>query len=467
MDFLPDGTFYLEDPAALKIPETSEGSGATATLQGPGSGRRLPTLDTSSGFIDDGTLRVADPDALAVPDPNAWRAADPIAPVKPISGSGSNWEWDWETGLVRETWMSTIQQDQHAWEKIGKSWDWLAGCCEECGPEPGCSSTNSPHVQNRGLNCQVGMHNALYSPSNPGSRTTLFDITDWFPADTPGVRIPGFGPAFMGNPWHPPLLLHPLYPCLGFDPCKALDCLPDTVLAPGFGGNVSKDDYLELCRKKAKEAEKECLWRSLENPHEGWDWETQGTPQFGATWELFNGQGLQEQGLHWPGINSLMKICGKGPAEGPTEEEIEILLMLHAVAIYVTGNRPKTLGDFFHKWPHPDPWLAKFRKCMSDCQYSGEAIQEGLEAAGLGISAGPVSSGVIDLIDRALKFLGKKAIAIGSAPFTGGASVGLAAAAYGSAVKRHCWRKGKIDGVTCRDLVPKNAYQAFENRYDP
>jgi hypothetical protein len=73
MDFLPDGTFYLEDPAALKIPETSEGSGATATLQGPGSGRRLPTLDTSSGFIDDGTLRVADPDALAVPDPNTWR----------------------------------------------------------------------------------------------------------------------------------------------------------------------------------------------------------------------------------------------------------------------------------------------------------------------------------------------------------------------------------------------------------
>jgi hypothetical protein len=105
MDFLPDGTFYLEDPAALKIPETSEGSGATATLQGPGSGRRLPTLDTSSGFIDDGTLRVTDPDALAVPDPNTWRAADPITPVKPISGSGSNWEWDWETGLVRETWM--------------------------------------------------------------------------------------------------------------------------------------------------------------------------------------------------------------------------------------------------------------------------------------------------------------------------------------------------------------------------
>jgi hypothetical protein len=129
MDFLPDGTFYLEDPAALKIPETSEGSGATATLQGPGSGRRLPTLDTSSGFIDDGTLRVADPDALAVPDPNTWRAADPITPVKPISGSGSNWEWDWETGLVRETWMSTIQQDQHAWEKVGRSWDWLAGCC--------------------------------------------------------------------------------------------------------------------------------------------------------------------------------------------------------------------------------------------------------------------------------------------------------------------------------------------------
>jgi hypothetical protein len=57
MDFLPDGTLYLEDPAALKIPETSTGSGATATLQGPGSGRRLPTLDTSSGFIDDGTLR--------------------------------------------------------------------------------------------------------------------------------------------------------------------------------------------------------------------------------------------------------------------------------------------------------------------------------------------------------------------------------------------------------------------------
>jgi hypothetical protein len=132
MDFLPDGTLYLEDPAALKIPETSEGSGATATLQGPGSGRRLPTLDTSSGFIDDGTLRVADPDALAVPDPNTWRAADPITPVKPISGSGSNWEWDWETGLVRETWMSTIQQDQHAWEKVGRSWDWLAGCCEEC-----------------------------------------------------------------------------------------------------------------------------------------------------------------------------------------------------------------------------------------------------------------------------------------------------------------------------------------------
>jgi hypothetical protein len=132
MDFLPDGTLYLEDPAALKIPETSAGSGATATLQGQGSGRRLPTLDTSSGFIDDGTLRVADPDALAVPDPNNWRAADPITPVKPISGSGSNWEWDWETGLVRETWMSTIQQDQHAWEKVGRSWDWLAGCCEEC-----------------------------------------------------------------------------------------------------------------------------------------------------------------------------------------------------------------------------------------------------------------------------------------------------------------------------------------------
>jgi hypothetical protein len=131
MDFLPDGTLYLEDPAALKIPETSTGSGATATLQGPGSGRRLPTLDTSSGFIDDGTLRVTDPDALAVPDPNTWRAADPITPVKPISGSGSNWEWDWETGLVRETWMNTIQQDQHAWEKVGKSWDWLAGCCEE------------------------------------------------------------------------------------------------------------------------------------------------------------------------------------------------------------------------------------------------------------------------------------------------------------------------------------------------
>jgi hypothetical protein len=135
MDFLPDGTLYLEDPAALKIPETSTGSGATATLQGPGSGRRLPTLDTSSGFIDDGTLRVADPDALAVPDPNTWRAADPITPVKPISGSGSNWEWDWETGLVRETWMSTIQQDQHAWEKVGRSWDWLAGCC--------CSGTSS------------------------------------------------------------------------------------------------------------------------------------------------------------------------------------------------------------------------------------------------------------------------------------------------------------------------------------
>jgi hypothetical protein len=140
MDFLPDGTFYLEDPAALKIPETSEGSGATATLQGPGSGRRLPTLDTSSGFIDDGTLRVADPDALAVPDPNTWRAADPITPVKPISGSGSNWEWDWETGLVRETWMSTIQQDQHAWEKVGRSWDWLAGCCGKCKASTNCGS---------------------------------------------------------------------------------------------------------------------------------------------------------------------------------------------------------------------------------------------------------------------------------------------------------------------------------------
>jgi hypothetical protein len=103
MDFLPDGTLYLVDPAALKIPETSAGSGATATLQGPGSGRRLPTLDTSSGFIDDGTLRIADPDALAVPDPNTRRTADPITPAKPISGSGSNWEWDWETGLVRET----------------------------------------------------------------------------------------------------------------------------------------------------------------------------------------------------------------------------------------------------------------------------------------------------------------------------------------------------------------------------
>jgi hypothetical protein len=146
MDFLPDGTFYLEDPAALKIPETSAGSGATATLQGPGSGRRLPTLDTSSGFIDDGTLRVTDPDALAVPDPNTWRAADPITPVKPISGSGSNWEWDWETGLVRETWMSTIQQDQHAWEKIGKSWDWLAGCCEECSQgSENCASATMLH----------------------------------------------------------------------------------------------------------------------------------------------------------------------------------------------------------------------------------------------------------------------------------------------------------------------------------
>jgi hypothetical protein len=148
MDFLPDGTFYLEDPAALKIPDTSEGSGATATLQGPGSGRRLPTLDTSSGFIDDGTLRVTDPDALAVPDPNTWRAADPITPVKPISGSGSNWEWDWETGLVRETWMNTIQQDQHAWEKVGRSWDWLAGCCEEC-----AASTQQSHGSCGGSSC--------------------------------------------------------------------------------------------------------------------------------------------------------------------------------------------------------------------------------------------------------------------------------------------------------------------------
>jgi hypothetical protein len=180
MDFLPDGTFYLEDPAALKIPETSEGSGATATLQGPGSGRRLPTLDTSSGFIDDGTLRVADPDALAVPDPNTWRTADPITPAKPISGSGSNWEWDWETGLVRETWMSTIQQDQHAWEKVGRSWDWLAGCCEECG---------SIAVASTPISDVEPSISALFNINNDSGGALPYDPSDphnligfWFPS---------------------------------------------------------------------------------------------------------------------------------------------------------------------------------------------------------------------------------------------------------------------------------------------
>jgi hypothetical protein len=138
MDFLPDGTLYLEDPAALKIPPASERPGATTALPGPGSGRRLEPIEPNSVFLDDGSLRVADPDALAVPDPNTWSAAHPITIVDPISGSGSNWEWDWETGHVRETWMNTIQQDQHEWEKIGKSWDWLAPCCERCAEGMGC-----------------------------------------------------------------------------------------------------------------------------------------------------------------------------------------------------------------------------------------------------------------------------------------------------------------------------------------
>jgi hypothetical protein len=79
------------------------------------------------------------------PSPTPTPGALPIQslPVKPISGSGSNWEWDWETGLVRETWMNTIQQDQHAWEKVGRSWDWLAGCCEECGTGTACCGTQS------------------------------------------------------------------------------------------------------------------------------------------------------------------------------------------------------------------------------------------------------------------------------------------------------------------------------------
>jgi hypothetical protein len=146
MDFLPDGMLYPEDPAALKIPPASERPGATAALPGPGSGRRLEPIEPNSVFLDDGSLRVTDPDALAVPDPNIWRAADPITPVDPISGSGSNWEWDWETGHVRETWMETIQEDQNAWEKIGKSWDWLAGCCWDCRASTKCGS-QEPYSQ--------------------------------------------------------------------------------------------------------------------------------------------------------------------------------------------------------------------------------------------------------------------------------------------------------------------------------
>jgi hypothetical protein len=82
----------------------------------------------------DGTLRVADPDALAVPDPkhlarcrsNHSHEADLRIRLELGVGLG-------KPGSCAKTWMNTIQQDQHAWEKVGKSWDWLAGCCEECG----------------------------------------------------------------------------------------------------------------------------------------------------------------------------------------------------------------------------------------------------------------------------------------------------------------------------------------------
>jgi hypothetical protein len=39
MDFLPDGTLYLEDPAALKIPETSDRLWGHGDAAGTGIGQ--------------------------------------------------------------------------------------------------------------------------------------------------------------------------------------------------------------------------------------------------------------------------------------------------------------------------------------------------------------------------------------------------------------------------------------------
>jgi hypothetical protein len=191
MDFLPDGTLYLEDPAALKIPETSTGSGATATLQGPGSGKRLPTLDTSSGFIDDGTLRVTDPDALAVPDPNTWRAADPITPVKLISGSGSNWEWDWETGLVRETWIVSALRDLNTWESAMSSWDWTTTCCCSGGMHSNSCQACPPSPAEQTCSCNVSSEQFFVGLQTKPE----FDFGDLY--DPPGPWAHVCGPNLM------------------------------------------------------------------------------------------------------------------------------------------------------------------------------------------------------------------------------------------------------------------------------
>jgi hypothetical protein len=240
MDFLPDGTLYLEDPAALKIPPASERPGATTALPGPGSRRRLEPIEPNSAFLDDGSLRVTDPDALAVPDPNTWRTADPITPAKPISGSGSTWEWDWETGHVRETWMNTIQQDQHEWEKVGKSWDWLAGCCEECATGIDCCTTTSSHFPSDHLLSDFIPSLLNASTSSFSTSVSAEDLLA-YRAALPRTRDI-LTPEDIG--W----FVRHYFPCLGFDPCEI-----------GFHcGGPGCNTLLDKCKEQAGRLEQWC-----------------------------------------------------------------------------------------------------------------------------------------------------------------------------------------------------------------
>lgn len=156
MQFLPDGTFEIEDPAAMKVPDPSSGGGMGARSSRPGPRISADETFNTSPFLDDATFRIRDDETLQVPDLNTWagepgfgaRVSPFEPPVVPDSGFGSSWEAEWQQpGLITENWMQTISQDQHDWEKIGKSWDWLADCCEHCAPgEQGDPSAQVPQL---------------------------------------------------------------------------------------------------------------------------------------------------------------------------------------------------------------------------------------------------------------------------------------------------------------------------------